>query len=86
MTIAEFRAWLEGYEASFDGAPSPEQFATIKDKLSRVYAEPAHAPAPYPWRVEPVLPYPQIQPLNPHPGQPWWNSPIIAHSNGSADA
>lgn len=34
MTLAEFKAWLEGYSASFkDGAPNAEQWAEIKRRL-----------------------------------------------------
>lgn len=36
MTLNEFKAWLEGYEASFDGAPDGLQWKKIKDKLETV--------------------------------------------------
>lgn len=43
MTIAEFKAWLEGFEASFkyegrDSYPTPAQWAVIKEKLATVSA------------------------------------------------
>lgn len=45
MTINEFKAWLEGYEASFaNGAPNDQQWETIKKKLSLV-ATPATSPS-----------------------------------------
>lgn len=36
MTLAEFKAWLDGYEASFNGAPNAEQWAAIKSKMATV--------------------------------------------------
>lgn len=37
MTLNEFRAWLEGFEAAMNGnPPSAEQWATIKAKLAKV--------------------------------------------------
>lgn len=58
MTIAEFKAWLEGFEAAMSGAPTPEQWAAIKAKIATVrgdgqpkvtYRLPAGTPAS-PWR------------------------------------
>lgn len=36
MTIKEFKAWLEGFDAAIDGSPSPEQWVKIKEKLATV--------------------------------------------------
>lgn len=36
MTIAEFKAWLDGFEAAMNGAPTEEQWAKIKAKLEAV--------------------------------------------------
>lgn len=37
MTLNEFKAFLEGYEASFvDGVPTAEQYGVIKEKLATV--------------------------------------------------
>ena len=38
MTIAEFKAWLEGYEASFvdGGRPDLSQWEVVKEKLATV--------------------------------------------------
>lgn len=37
MTMNEFKAWLEGFEASFTNeAPSKEQWAAVKAKLQSV--------------------------------------------------
>lgn len=33
MTIAEFKAWLDGFEAAMSGAPTEEQWAKIKAKI-----------------------------------------------------
>ncbi|TCQ79986.1 hypothetical protein EDF68_10331 [Ochrobactrum sp. BH3] len=46
MNLAEFKAWLEGYSASFkEGAPSQEQWAIISKKLGGVIAPFATQPA-----------------------------------------
>lgn len=37
MTLAEFKAWLEGYSTSFaHDKPDLEQWITIKERLSQV--------------------------------------------------
>jgi len=41
MTIAEFKAWLEGFGEAMSGPPTAEQWATIKTKLGRVNEKPA---------------------------------------------
>lgn len=38
MTVNEFKAWLEGFDAAINGAPTPEQWETIKAKLATVEA------------------------------------------------
>lgn len=46
MTIAEFKAWLEGFEAALNGAPTEDQWATIKAKIAQlreVHIDPLHA-------------------------------------------
>ena len=40
MTLGEFKAWFEGFNESIDGAPTPEQFEKIKEKIDSVYEEP----------------------------------------------
>lgn len=49
MTLNEFKAWLDGFEAAMGDAPTPEQWAKIKAKLADVQplAVPA-APLPSP--------------------------------------
>lgn len=62
MTIAEFKAWLEGFSEAMSGAPTAEQWATIKKKIAALQAvsvEPLHG---YKWRE---LPKPS----------PWWKCP-----------
>lgn len=34
MNLSEFKYWLEGYSESIDAAPTPEQWARIKEKLN----------------------------------------------------
>ena len=36
MTISEFNAWLDGFEAAFDGAPTKAQWLDIWAKFSEV--------------------------------------------------
>lgn len=36
MTVAEFKAWLDGFEASVMGAPTEEQWAKIKAKIGAI--------------------------------------------------
>jgi hypothetical protein len=39
MSLNEFKAWLEGFEAAMNGnPPSAEQWAAIKAKLAKVEA------------------------------------------------
>lgn len=38
MTIAEFQAWLDGFNEAIDGEPTPEQWAKIRDKISDLQA------------------------------------------------
>lgn len=39
MTLGEFKAWLDGYAEGFDGAPTPEQWAKVREKLEGVQAD-----------------------------------------------
>lgn len=37
MTLGEFKAWLDGYAEGFgNGAPTPEQWAKVREKLDGV--------------------------------------------------
>lgn len=54
MTFGEFKAWLDGFEESFLGAaPDPDQWAKIREKLTKVEPQvtvrtvPAPHPQPY---------------------------------------
>jgi hypothetical protein len=40
MTIGEFKAWLDGYSASFNEAPDEWEWSVIKEKLATVKEEP----------------------------------------------
>lgn len=65
MTLAEFKAWFEGFAENIDGAPTPEQWARVAEKLDEVcetappiwinpYPVPwtfTHDPAPEPWTI-----------------------------------
>lgn len=70
MTIAEFKAWLEGFEAALTGAPTPEQWETIKAKIAQL-REPAGLPSGY--RPHKWLPDHGTVPLA------TWRVPLHAH-------
>lgn len=36
MTVNEFKAWIDGFSAAINGAPTLEQWDTIKAKLAMV--------------------------------------------------
>lgn len=63
MTLSEFKAWLEGFGASFkDGVPSAEQWALVANKLRNVQVPPTFAPYQTPRDhntrpLEPIRPY-----------------------------
>lgn len=71
MTIAEFKAWLEGFEAALNGAPTPEQWDAIKAKIAQLRAvdvQPLPAnyrPSPW-WECPPVLMNDRTVPLHVH--------------------
>ena len=46
MTIGEFRAFLEGMDVG--DAPTPEQWARIREKLGEITVAPTFAPYPLP--------------------------------------
>lgn len=46
MTIAEFKAWLEGYSASMGAAPTAEQWDAIRKKIDWLTDAPVYCP-PY---------------------------------------
>lgn len=65
MTIAEFKAWLEGFEAAMSGAPTPEQWEAIKAKVATLRSE-----------SQPKVTYR----LPGKPSSPWWE-PNIAYND-----
>ena len=42
MTLGEFTAWLDGFEESFDDAPSAKQWKAIRKKFKTVPSPPTH--------------------------------------------
>lgn len=71
MTLAEFKAWFEGFTESMEAAPTVEQFAKIKAKVALIDGTVTTYPVfishfyrPY---VAPVAPY--------------WTNPIWAAGN-----
>ena len=72
MTFNEFRAWLEGFEASFkQHGPDAEQWAAIKAKLASVSAVLPASPAPSGAK------WPSIEPYRPVPL--WTGGPAVAY-------
>lgn len=67
MTLAEFKAWFEGFTESMEGAPNADQFAKIKAKVALIDG----TPVTYPIYVERYVPH------HPHPW-PYWTNPIWA--------
>lgn len=70
MTLNEFKAWLEGYEASFaDGVPNAEQYGKINDKLKTVSMIQPATPQPIARggvilpSVGPYVGQPQLKPM-----------------------
>ncbi|MFC3206845.1 hypothetical protein [Aquamicrobium soli] len=51
MTIPEFKAWLEGFEAAMGDSPTKEQWEAIKAKIAQLRAvDVAPLPSGYKWR------------------------------------
>ena len=75
MKLAEFEAWLEGFEEAIEGAPTPEQWAKVKSRLSEVEAD---------VRVEPFdlskIDYSKLTPHSTEPlrvyGPTWLENPV----------
>jgi hypothetical protein len=36
MTLAEFKAWFEGFTEDMEGAPTPKQWKRIKDRVKQI--------------------------------------------------
>lgn len=36
MTLAEFKAWFEGFTEDMDGAPNTKQWKRIKDRVKQI--------------------------------------------------
>lgn len=50
MTLSEFKAWLDGYGAAIQGAPTEEQWGVIQKKLDEVIVtHPAPVVIPSTW-------------------------------------
>ncbi len=53
MTLAEFKAWLDGFKEAVGDAPTPEQWQRIVGKLATVYEPlpvlPSYPAQPYPY-------------------------------------
>lgn len=69
MTLAEFKAWFEGFTESIEGAPTEAQFAKIKARVALIDG----APVTYPIFVERYWPQPRV---------PYWSNPVWAGNVG----
>lgn len=63
MTLSEFKAWLDGFGEAIGDAPTPEQWAKIREKLATV-AEPYVVQMPA-LPMEPCIPTSPIYPVRP---------------------
>jgi hypothetical protein len=63
MTLAEFKAWLDGFKEAVGEAPTPDQWQRITEKLATVY-EPRPVLPAYPAQTYPTFPL-----------SPVWGSP-----------
>jgi hypothetical protein len=79
VTLSEFKAWFEGFTDNIDGAPTPEQWAKVKEKVA-LLSSPAlfHDPRPVPfgqWAERLVYP-PPVQ-IGPNTASPLPQNPIV---------
>ena len=59
MTLGEFKSWLDGFSAAIGDAPTPEQWALVRSKLSEATPAPVFATMPTVFRTgEPMPIYP----------------------------
>lgn len=63
MTVSEFKAWLDGFSAAINGAPSQEQWEAIKGKLSTIDNSGS-------WGIPKITPY-----TSPSVAPPTWYKP-----------
>ena len=69
MTISEFKAWLEGFEAAMGDSPTSEQWEAIKAKIAQLRAvDVAPLPSGYKWR-------------EPYKRNPWWEEPLVRYED-----
>jgi hypothetical protein len=75
MTLSEFKAWLEGYGASFkDGVPSADQWTEVQKRLSDVQplSFGLYGPRPEETMTKPVIVGPYYSPSVPtSPARPY---------------
>lgn len=57
MTLAEFKAWFEGFCEGIGGAPTEQHLATIREKIATVHPETAALPNS-PWELTGTKPEP----------------------------
>lgn len=76
MTLAEFKAWFEGYTEDLKGAPTEQQFARIKEKVKAIDG----TPTTYPIFVDRWWPNPNPAPVWPH----WSTMSGVAYSDGTS--
>ena len=74
MNLAEFKAWLEGYSASFrDGAPNAEQWAEIQKRIAQVQplSFAPYGPRPDDTMTKPMIIGPYYSPSPSVPDHGW---------------
>jgi hypothetical protein len=75
MTLNEFKAWLDGFNAAINGAPTKVQWETIQKKFSEVQAEVVKVTEVV--KIPEVIreSYPLPYPVYPTAPKPWWEMP-----------
>jgi hypothetical protein len=85
MTLNEFKAWLDGFNAAINGAPTKVQWETIQKKFSEVRAEVVKVTEVV--KIPEVIreSYPLPYPIYPEPLK-WWETQIRCGGLTSSDA
>lgn len=79
MTLAEFKAWFDGFTESMDGVPSEDQWSRIKARVREING----APVTYPVFVDRYIePYRRYWPSIPYWQQTYGTSGGVDHGGG----
>lgn len=73
MTLAEFKAWFEGYTEAVEGAPTDAQWARIKARVAEIDGTTITFPVYIDRYVQPLYQRPYYVPSHPYTA-PWWTT------------